>query len=371
MLARILYYCLSSALLISCLEPSGVSSHSANLNSSTIVVASMSEMQIEGRSLSTETKTLAGFPGVLFHFVPLGMDMTLELIADKEGQSVDIMMEGALIRFDLDVGENTLDLGPLWDMNPHDHILPGCDVKVFRRGESWQGNLTFVAAKNSKGFRDVSDPWFDIPENKLLFIGDSITAGAGTTSRLNDDGEREAVSNARLAYPRVLGDRLNAQVHHVAYGGRGLMRDWQGITDTNNAPQFYDRVLPDNPDHLWDPQDYQADVVSVMLGTNDFNPGIPDRESWTQAYQDFVMRIRTDYPEAQIFLISSPMTGGEKGEALKTYVTEVAEGFGSHSVRYLEVSQYYGEAWDSHPTAAEHQKIADELEVAFREALGE
>ena len=106
-----------------------------------------------------------------------------------------------------------------------------------------------------------------------------------------------------------------------------------------------------------------------MLGTNDFNPGIPERESWTQAYQDFVTRIRGDYPKAQIFLISSPMTGGEKGDALKAYVKDVAESFESDSVSYLEVSQYYGEAWDSHPTAAEHQKIADELEAAFRAAL--
>lgn len=241
----------------------------------------------------------------------------------------------------------------------------GIQFRLIRRSEAWQGDIILADATAQDGF--VKSP--PLPKTKLLFIGDSITAGAGTTSRVNDEGEREAVSNARLAYPRVLGDRLNAQVHHVAYGGRGLVRDWQGITDTNNAPQFYDRVLPDNPDHLWDPADYQADIVSIMLGTNDFNPGIPDRESWTQAYKDFVTRIRSDYPKAQIFLISSPMTGGEKGDALKAYVREVAEGFETPSVQYLQVSQYYGEAWDSHPTAAEHEMMADELEPAFRAAL--
>ena len=179
------------------------------------------------------------------------------------------------------------------------------------------------------------------------------------------------MSNARLAYPRVLGERLNTQVHQIAYGGRGVVRDWQGITDTNNAPQFYDRVLPDNPDHLWDAADYQADIVSVMLGTNDFNPGIPDRESWTGAYKDFVARIRNDYPKAQVFLISSPMTGGEKGEALKAYVKEVANSFDTTSVKYLEVSQYHGQPWDSHPTADEHEEIATELEPFFRAALAD
>lgn len=241
----------------------------------------------------------------------------------------------------------------------------GIRFRLIRRSEAWQGDIILADATAADGFVKSPPP----PKMRLLFIGDSITAGAGTTSRVNDQGEREAVSNARLAYPRLLGDRLNAQVHQVAYGGRGLVRDWQGITDTNNAPQFYDRVMPDNPDHLWDPADYQADIVSVMLGTNDFNPGIPERKSWTQAYKDFVSRIRTDYPKAQIFLISSPMTGDEKGDALKAYVREVAESFETPSVQYLQVSQYYGEAWDSHPTAAEHEMMADELEPAFRAVL--
>ena len=106
-----------------------------------------------------------------------------------------------------------------------------------------------------------------------------------------------------------------------------------------------------------------------MLGTNDFNPGIPERESWTEAYRTFVARVRTDYPRAQVFLISSPMTDGEKGEALKDYVRSVAESFKTPQVRYIEVDKYYGEAWDSHPTAAEHQKIADELEPFFKASL--
>jgi len=241
-------------------------------------------------------------------------------------------------------------------------------INIIRRNEAWQGDLIFVDGISREGIFERPDPF---PKTKLLFIGDSITAGAGTESRVNDAGEREAVSNARVAYPRVLGERLGAQVHQIAYGGRGVTRDWQGNTDTNNAPQFYDRVLPDDPTYLWDPMDYQADIVSIMLGTNDLNPGIPDRESWTAAYRDFVSRVRTDYPKAQVFLISSPMTGGEKGEALENYVREVAESFETPQVKYLQVGQYYGEPWDSHPTATEHQKIADELEPFFRAHLDE
>jgi len=362
--------------LLSALTIVSLSACRAHQDTSSQNVSAMDDqILIEGRTLKTSEGYEMGFPGAKLNFVPHEMDMTLHLVAEKPEMSIDVSLEGSGFHtIALEQGANNVDLGFLWEEHPHDHIIAGCDVEVVRRNESWQGVLTLDGATSSGDFRSRGETTLAplaLPETKLLFIGDSITAGAGTESRVNDAGEREAVSNARVAYPRVLGERLDAQVHHVAYGGRGVTRDWQGITDTNNAPQFYDRVLPDDPTHLWDPKDYQADIVSVMLGTNDFNPGIPDRESWTAAYRDFVSRVRTDYPKAQVFLISSPMTGGEKGDALKTYVREVAESFETPQVQYLQVSKYYGEPWDSHPTAAEHQKIADELEPFFRAHLNE
>ena len=322
-------------------------------------------LRVEGRALKSEAGIRLSFPGSRIRLETVTNNINLEF--ELENKTPQIV-------FDIRVNGGAWQQQPMpmsgsfsYDLTVPGKVNRGFTLDILRRTEAWQGDLVLKTASSHGGFVDP-DPF---PNKKLLFIGDSITAGAGTTSRRNELGEGEAVSNARLAYPRILADRLNAQTHHIAYGGRGLTRDWQGIKETNNAPQFYDRILPDNPDYLWDPQNYQADIVSVMLGTNDFNPGIPDRESWTRTYQDFVTRIRNDYPNAQIFLVSSPMTGGEKGDALKTYVKAVAESFNSPTVQYLEVSQYYGEAWDAHPTTAEHEKIADELEPAFRQALGQ
>lgn len=326
---------------------------------------------IEGRYLQIEDKIHLSYPGSRFRVASNGDDLVIYVTATRPDLMLDMRVEnGEWETIALTEGENEIfpfgrpqDYnGSKWVDDPSTHRW---QIDLIRRNEAWQGDV-IITGTHSYGILVLPNA---LPDKKLLFIGDSITAGAGTTSRRNKLGEGEAVSNARLAYPRILADRLNAQTHHIAYGGRGLTRDWQGITETNNAPQFYDRILPDNPDHLWDPQNYQADIISVMLGTNDFNPGIPERESWTKTYQDFVTRIRKDYPKAQIFLISSPMTGGEKGDALKSYVKAVAESFASPTIQYLEVSQTYGEAWDAHPTAAEHEKIADELEPAFRWAL--
>ena len=314
----------------------------------------------EGRTIIEGGEVRLSFPGSQLRLATPSSQMSLNFDETQShpDSAFDYQVNGGDWKTHYIRGRSRLDL-------TSDKAGGGIEFRLIRRSEAWQGDIIFADASVEGGFIKPTP----LPKSRLLFIGDSITAGAGTSSRVNDEGEREAVSNARLAYPRVLGNRLNTQVHHVAYGGRGLVRDWQGITDTNNAPQFYDRVLPDNPEYLWDPADYQADIVSVMLGTNDFNQGIPERESWTRAYKDFVTRIRTDYPKAQIFLISSPMTGGEKGDALKVYVKEVAESFETPGVQYLQVSQYKGEVWDSHPNAAEHEMIADELESAFRAAL--
>jgi len=77
-------------------------------------------------------------------------------------------------------------------------------VDIIRRTEAWQGDMIFKTAVAEEGFI-APEPF---PKTKLLFIGDSITAGAGTTSRLNEDGERVAVSNARLARSSLGSARL-------------------------------------------------------------------------------------------------------------------------------------------------------------------
>jgi len=320
----------------------------------------VANLLIEGRTLVENEEVRLSFPGSQIRLATPSSRMSLyfDETQSHTDSAFDFQVNDGDWRTHYIDGRSQLNLSS-------SKTGEGIEVRLIRRSEAWQGDIIFTGASAEGGFVKS----LPLPKTKLLFIGDSITAGAGTESRLNEAGEWVAVSNARVAYPRVLGNRLDAQVHQIAYGGRGVTRDWQGITETNNAPQFYDRVLPDQATPIWNPQDYQADIVSIMLGTNDFNPGIPERESWTEAYRTFVARVRTDYPRAQVFLISSPMTDGEKGEALKDYVRSVAESFKTPQVRYIEVDKYYGEAWDSHPTAAEHQKMADELEPFFKASL--
>jgi formate dehydrogenase major subunit len=58
--------------------------------------------------------------------------------------------------------------------------------------------------------------------------------------------------------------RLGAQCHLVSYGGRGIIRDWQGIRDTRNAPVFYELALPDDPAVRWDHMRYVPDAIGIL-----------------------------------------------------------------------------------------------------------
>ncbi len=49
------------------------------------------------------------------------------------------------------------------------------------------------------------------------------------------------------------------------------MRDWQGRSDTLNAPQFFRLAIPDERLNPADLNAYVPDAVVVSLGTNDFN----------------------------------------------------------------------------------------------------
>ncbi|MCC5025624.1 MAG: hypothetical protein J6386_23870 [Candidatus Synoicihabitans palmerolidicus] len=77
---------------------------------------------------------------------------------------------------------------------------------------------------------------------------------------------------------------MSAQVHIVAYGGRGLTRTWNGRMDEANAPAFFERSLPDDVDAVWVHADYQPDAVVIMLGQNDFRQGVLTEDEFVPAY---------------------------------------------------------------------------------------
>ena len=173
--------------------------------------------------------------------------------------------------------------------------------------------------------------------------------------------------------------RSGAQVHIVAYGGRGIVRNWDGRRDVNTVPVFFERTLPDNPAAKWNHAGYQPDVIVINDGTDQDKDIMPEAEL-TEAYAAFVARVREVHPQAWILISESgfhpnaasgkPATMRE--EMLKTLNAVVARrhAAGDKRIRVVRTGYFPGTATDRHLVAFQQEQIALDFLDAIKEVTG-
>lgn len=353
-----------------CLSMGSTSSVAANANNPTtnLVKANDPGIVYEGRCAVDATGAVRlGFPGVAVHLNFHGSSLSLKATAADDDLYFDVSVDQAaptLLTLHKGVGDYVV----MKSDKAADHA-----VVLTRRNESWQGTVEIDGFSFGAGGKLLAAP--QLPKRKLMFIGDSVTCGELTAYEPGRDMKARINTNARLSYGMVLARRLGAQCNLVSYGGRGIIRDWQGIRDTRNAPQFYELALPDEPGLAWDHSRYVPDAIGIQLGTNDFSQGIPDQNEFVNAYVQFIEKVRRDAPEAVIVVMDSPMvdndeTRGPRRSALHFYLRQIVERIGNPKVILASLKHYPGVPGNTHPTGKEHEAIASELEPVFRHALG-
>jgi lysophospholipase L1-like esterase len=225
------------------------------------------------------------------------------------------------------------------------------------------------------------------PSRLMEFVGDSITCGYGnelTTTTPDDFPFTSANEDAYNAYGAIAARAFEADYVAVAVSGRGVVRNYSGLVDTL-VPAIYELSLPDDTT-TWDHGGYTPDVVVVNLGTNDYSPGIqPDRydafrETFKQAYTDFLARIREVHATASIIAVVGPMMSDSYPSgynALTSIQADIQAAVNArhanndNDVHYLALAPQespYGEDW--HPTIATHQKMAKELQSFITKIRG-
>ena len=323
----------------------------------------------EGRTLVDASGGVhLGFPGVTVHLRFQGAGISLRADASKDGVDFDVSVDGAEpTLLQLKQGDG------FYPLVEHADTTKPHTLELTRRTESWEGVCTLKEFELTPGGALLAPP--ELPARKLMFIGDSVTCGEMAAWKPGDTSQNLPVlTNARLSYGMVLARRLGAQCHLVSYGGRGIIRDWQGIENTNNAPEFYELAMPDEPATHWDHHRYVPDAIGIQLGTNDFGSGVPDETEFVKAYVEFLRKIRRDAPQAWIIIMGSPILNddpaGPKHAMLHAYLEKVAQVVRDDRLVVATIKHYHGVPGNGHPTGEEHQAMADELEPVFRRVLG-
>jgi lysophospholipase L1-like esterase len=327
-------------------------------------------VEIVGRYDARDPQRLRfGYPGSGFLLRFRGRSLNVEVSSDSDKAALTVVVDHGLPELRvLEKGRNDVVLASQLSEDIH-------TVEVYKRTETWQGIVAFSELRLSEGGELLAPP--PLPRRKLMFIGDSVTCGAGIDNNAECKADPALPgNNAYEAYGMLLGRRLDAQSHLVCYGGRGLERDYRGLGEADgvvNIPQFYQlAIASDEPSGRvpWDASRWQPDAIVVSLGTNDFNLQKTkplDQKRWINEYVDFVRFLRKTYRHAFILLTEGSIV---TDPLLRQMVQETVAKVRDKKVRYVSSQHYSGLACDAHPTQAQHVKIADDLEPAIRQTLG-
>lgn len=310
-----------------------------------------------------------GYPGGGFLFRFSGTSARLKAMIDSDKGALSIVVDhGAPVMRLLNKGENDVVLADGLEDAAH-------TVEVYKRTETVQGVLTIESIRLTSGGRLLQPS--PLPVRKLMFIGDSVTCGAGIANNsICKPDPLHPANDAYNAYGMVLGRWLDAQSDLVCYGGRGLERDYRGLNAADgvlNAPQFVHlAIASDDPATRasWDVSHWQPDAIIVSLGTNDFNlqKSKPlDENRWVQEYLNFVQALRKDYPHSFILLTEGAMV---TDPLLRQMVQETVTRIHNKRVKYVLANHYPGNGCNGHPNRAQHLRMADDLAPVIRRTLG-
>jgi lysophospholipase L1-like esterase len=307
-----------------------------------------------------------GYPGVTLRLRFTGPSLHGTFASHPGSNYFQIIVNGGSPSLlELPSGRHEIALATALGPGPH-------TVDIVKATETWQGTVTLVGFRLGPGGALQQPP--PLPERKLLIIGDSVTCGA-EINRAPPCADRPSTFKASPydSYGMRLARQLDAQVHLVCFGGRGLIGDWSGRRNVMDARRFYDLSVPDESQKsppVWAHSAYIPDAVIVSLGTNDFNlsrGNLPSREEYVSAYTQFVTSIRANYPQALILLTEGAMLTDAWNPSLKpkstlsAYIADTVARLHDPRVVHAESRSYPGDACDSHPTREQHDAMATDF----------
>ena len=150
------------------------------------------------------------------------------------------------------------------------------EISLIKLTEASLGAMSFgdFAITNGKmiSFDDVKS--CHSREYRLLFIGDSITAGYGVEG-VYPCTFSASTENILYSYATLVAAAVDAELHTIAWSGKGVVRNYGDLNPTSPDPMpiYYNRTLgiSNEQSMVWNPAQYIPDIVIVTLGSNDYS----------------------------------------------------------------------------------------------------
>ncbi|MBO9710930.1 MAG: lipase [Caulobacter sp.] len=296
-----------------------------------------------------------GWPGVYFEGRFAGS--SIAVAADTGAEHLAVSVDGVRKAELTASGRTRVELE---NLGAGEHV-----VRLDKLTESQSGSarfLGFFVGGDGKALPPAPRP------HRIEFIGDSHTVGYGVRSATPICSQQQVhdLTDTSLAFGPVLAGRLDADYRVIAFSGRGVVRNYDGIAPGEPLPVLFPRVIPGQAEPRAAASDaWKPDWVVIGLGTNDFSTPLHAGEAWPdqaalhaayrQSYIAFVQGLAANRPGARFLLIA--------GDTFADDVAEVAKATGATPVRITGMDS---KACHSHPSIADQKMMADRLEAAIR-----
>lgn len=224
-------------------------------------------------------------------------------------------------------------------------------VRVVKVNSASKGNIELSGIATDGAFVEAPEK----PALKFEFYGDSITAGYGVNALA---GQVDTVENedGTAAFAYLASEMLGAQASVMSYSGiSAVVPAWTQTLMSQTFRQYAPGVLSAE----WDFSSYQADVVFVCLGTNDYygiQQGAGTNESFVNGFVQFVSDLRAKTPEASIVLCYGMMH-----KNLDAQFREIVRKCGDPGVYYLPMDIVESGGYNGHPGRSGQKAGAEQL----------
>ncbi|KAK6844208.1 hypothetical protein PG995_014318 [Apiospora arundinis] len=252
-------------------------------------------------------------------------------------------------------------------------------VEIRKKSEANFGSLFLGQPTVTDG---TLSPLPAAPSRRIELIGDSITVGYGLEGVFpcTNTADKEG---ATKTYGALTARNLSADYSLVAWSGKGVTRNYVSSTpDTSPLmPELWTRYGANDATNSYNFKT-PVDIVVINLGTNDFSfaDGVRpqlDIGVYKAAMTKFAKTVHGKYPNAAMFITSSPSLGNDSAEQQKTKQVNALQevvaqlGFKAYFVNFAtQDASNNNIGCDYHPSAKTHQQMAVVLTDAIKKALG-